>query len=40
LRSLDAIAATGADVVLRGHGRPWTEGAGAMAAAARDVGVT
>jgi glyoxylase-like metal-dependent hydrolase (beta-lactamase superfamily II) len=40
LRSLDAIAATGARVVLPGHGPPWTEGAGAIAAAAREFGVT
>jgi glyoxylase-like metal-dependent hydrolase (beta-lactamase superfamily II) len=34
--SLDALAATGARVVLTGHGEPWTGGAEAIAAAARD----
>jgi glyoxylase-like metal-dependent hydrolase (beta-lactamase superfamily II) len=34
--SLDALAATGAKTVLTGHGEPWTGGAEAIAAAARD----
>jgi glyoxylase-like metal-dependent hydrolase (beta-lactamase superfamily II) len=38
LRSLDAIAATGADVVLTGHGPPWTGGARAAADLARQNG--
>jgi glyoxylase-like metal-dependent hydrolase (beta-lactamase superfamily II) len=33
--SLDALAATGAQTVLTGHGEPWTGGAEAIAAAAR-----
>jgi glyoxylase-like metal-dependent hydrolase (beta-lactamase superfamily II) len=33
--SLDALAATGARVVLTGHGAPWTDGAEAAVAAAR-----
>jgi glyoxylase-like metal-dependent hydrolase (beta-lactamase superfamily II) len=40
LASLDAVAATSAQVVLTGHGEPWREGAEAIAAAARRVGVT
>jgi glyoxylase-like metal-dependent hydrolase (beta-lactamase superfamily II) len=40
LRSLDAIAATGATTVLCGHGEPWREGAGAIAERARAVGRT
>ena len=35
--SLDALAATGAKIVLTGHGEPWTGGAEAIAAAARDA---
>lgn len=38
LRSLDAIAATGAKTLLTGHGEPWTEGAEAAAARAREAG--
>lgn len=38
LRSLDAIAATGAGTVLPGHGEPFTEGAGTAAAKARLAG--
>lgn len=38
LGSLDAIAATGAGTVLPGHGEPWTQGAAAAVAAAREVG--
>ena len=38
LASLDAIAATGARVVLTGHGEPWTGGAEAAARAAREAG--
>jgi glyoxylase-like metal-dependent hydrolase (beta-lactamase superfamily II) len=38
LRSLDAIAATGARTVLTGHGEPWTGGAEAMVAEARRAG--
>ena len=38
LRSLDAIAATEADVVLTGHGPPWTGGARACADLARQNG--
>jgi glyoxylase-like metal-dependent hydrolase (beta-lactamase superfamily II) len=33
--SLDALAATGARIVLTGHGEPWTQGAEAAVAAAR-----
>jgi glyoxylase-like metal-dependent hydrolase (beta-lactamase superfamily II) len=39
LRSLDALAATGAGTVLSGHGEPWREGAEAATAAARAVGM-
>jgi glyoxylase-like metal-dependent hydrolase (beta-lactamase superfamily II) len=39
LRSLDALAATGAHTVLSGHGEPWREGAEAAVAAARSVGM-
>jgi glyoxylase-like metal-dependent hydrolase (beta-lactamase superfamily II) len=39
LRSLDALAATGAGTVLSGHGEPWREGAEAAVAAARSVGM-
>jgi glyoxylase-like metal-dependent hydrolase (beta-lactamase superfamily II) len=39
LRSLDALAATGAGTVLVGHGPPWTGGAAEMAGLARDAGV-
>jgi glyoxylase-like metal-dependent hydrolase (beta-lactamase superfamily II) len=35
LRSLDALAATGARMVLVGHGEPWTDGAEAIVAGAR-----
>jgi glyoxylase-like metal-dependent hydrolase (beta-lactamase superfamily II) len=35
LRSLPALAATGARTVLVGHGEPWTDGAAAIVAAAR-----
>jgi glyoxylase-like metal-dependent hydrolase (beta-lactamase superfamily II) len=35
LRTLDAIAATGAEVVLCGHGDPWRDGAEALVDAAR-----
>jgi len=38
LRTLDAIADTGAGTVLTGHGEPWTQGAAAAVAAARHVG--
>jgi glyoxylase-like metal-dependent hydrolase (beta-lactamase superfamily II) len=38
LRSLDALAATGARIVLPGHGEPLTEGAEAAAARAREAG--
>ncbi len=40
MESLAALEATGADVVLPGHGEPWTEGAPAAVAAARDRGPT
>ena len=35
LASLDALAATGARVVLTGHGEPWTRGVEAAVEAAR-----
>ena len=38
LASLDAIAATGASIVLTGHGEPWTEGATRAAELARENG--
>lgn len=38
LRSLDALAATGATTLLPGHGEPWTEGATAAVEHARAVG--
>lgn len=38
LASLDAIAATGASVLLPGHGEPWTDGATQAVALARAVG--
>ena len=38
LRSLDRLAATGASLVLTGHGEPWREGAASAAAAAREAG--
>jgi len=38
LRSLDALAATGARTVLTGHGEPWTGGVEAAVAAARAAG--
>jgi len=40
MKSLDALEATGAEVVLPGHGEPWTDGAGSAVAAARDRGPT
>src|SRR3954454_4340009 len=40
LGSLDAIAGTGATTVLTGHGPAWRDGAEAIAAAARRVGIT
>jgi glyoxylase-like metal-dependent hydrolase (beta-lactamase superfamily II) len=38
LRSLDVLAATGARTVLTGHGEPWTGGAEAAVAQAREAG--
>jgi glyoxylase-like metal-dependent hydrolase (beta-lactamase superfamily II) len=38
LASLDALAATGARVVLTGHGEPWIDGAESAVAAARRAG--
>ena len=38
LRTLDALANTGARVVLTGHGEPWTQGAEAIVAQARQEG--
>jgi glyoxylase-like metal-dependent hydrolase (beta-lactamase superfamily II) len=38
LRSLDALAATGASTLLTGHGEPWRGGAAEAAAHARGVG--
>lgn len=38
LRTLDAIAGTGAGTVLPGHGEPWRHGAAAAVALARDAG--
>jgi glyoxylase-like metal-dependent hydrolase (beta-lactamase superfamily II) len=38
LASLDEMAATGARVVLTGHGEPWTDGAEAAVAQAREAG--
>lgn len=38
LASLDALAATGADVVLTGHGDPWRDGAAEAVARAREAG--
>jgi len=38
LRALDAIAETGVRTLLVGHGEPWTEGAEAAVAAAREAG--
>ena len=38
LRTLDAIAETGAGTVLTGHGEPWTQGAAAAVEAARRAG--
>jgi glyoxylase-like metal-dependent hydrolase (beta-lactamase superfamily II) len=38
LQSLDALAATGARTVLVGHGEPWTQGAEAIVARAREAG--
>jgi glyoxylase-like metal-dependent hydrolase (beta-lactamase superfamily II) len=37
-RTLDALAATGARVVLTGHGEPWTEGAESAVVQARAAG--
>jgi glyoxylase-like metal-dependent hydrolase (beta-lactamase superfamily II) len=39
LAALDVIAATGARIVLPGHGEEWTDGAEAMVARARETGV-
>jgi glyoxylase-like metal-dependent hydrolase (beta-lactamase superfamily II) len=38
LRTLDALAATGARTVLTGHGPPWTDGVEAAVARARSAG--
>jgi glyoxylase-like metal-dependent hydrolase (beta-lactamase superfamily II) len=38
LRSLDALAATGARTVLVGHGEPWTDGVESAVARAREEG--
>jgi glyoxylase-like metal-dependent hydrolase (beta-lactamase superfamily II) len=38
LRTLDALAATGARIVLPGHGEPWTQGAEEIVARAREAG--
>ncbi|OLT53017.1 MBL fold metallo-hydrolase [Cellulosimicrobium sp. CUA-896] len=38
LRSLDALAATGATTLLPGHGEPWTDGAAGAVDRARAVG--
>jgi glyoxylase-like metal-dependent hydrolase (beta-lactamase superfamily II) len=38
LRTLDALADTGARTVLTGHGEPWTEGAAAIVEQARSAG--
>jgi glyoxylase-like metal-dependent hydrolase (beta-lactamase superfamily II) len=38
LASLDVIAATGARVLLPGHGEPWRDGAAAAVASARAIG--
>jgi glyoxylase-like metal-dependent hydrolase (beta-lactamase superfamily II) len=38
LESLDALAATGADTVLTGHGGPWTQGVAAVVERARAAG--
>lgn len=40
LRSLDAIAATGAGTLLPGHGDPWVDGAAEAAGLARDAGLS
>jgi glyoxylase-like metal-dependent hydrolase (beta-lactamase superfamily II) len=40
LRTLDALAATGAGTVLVGHGEPWKHGAAAIVEAARAAGVS
>lgn len=40
LRSLDRVAATGASLVLTGHGEPWREGAEELARQARAAGAT
>jgi glyoxylase-like metal-dependent hydrolase (beta-lactamase superfamily II) len=40
IRSLDAIAATGAGTVLPGHGEPWTGGADEAAQQARAAGIS
>jgi glyoxylase-like metal-dependent hydrolase (beta-lactamase superfamily II) len=39
LRVLDALAKTGAGTLLVGHGEPWTRGAAAAVALAREAGV-
>ncbi|MEE6286475.1 MBL fold metallo-hydrolase [Georgenia sp. MJ173] len=38
LRTLDAVAGTGAGTVLPGHGAPWRQGAAAAVALAREAG--
>ena len=38
VRSLDALASTGAQLVLTGHGEPWVDGIGEAAAQARQNG--
>ncbi|HYP24491.1 MAG TPA: MBL fold metallo-hydrolase, partial [Actinomycetota bacterium] len=38
LASLDALAATGAVVVLTGHGEPWTQGVASAVERAREAG--
>lgn len=38
LESLDALAATGAEIVLTGHGEPWRDGVESAVAAARVAG--
>jgi glyoxylase-like metal-dependent hydrolase (beta-lactamase superfamily II) len=40
LRSLEAIAATGAEIVGTGHGPTWRQGAGALAERAHAAGVS
>lgn len=38
LRSLDALAAVAADVILTGHGEPWTQGTKLAVERARAAG--